>query len=743
MPKLPTSGLLPGAGIAGFASLLTGVTAVDALQLDFLHEAAENPGMDFDVELYPADPMPGEAVTFRLVNITGIPAGINPYLQTAVMVDFGDPGAVYESGGGQSDDANTAMGRVSAHVYASAGIYTATFTLHAVGVAPKTVAVPVSVTAKTPTVDLYLDFGEVSGAPDFGFAPAAGGGVQHITSAAHLHSLNLTDDNRIYRLTFKDDETFTDVISKKIDGDSIYIFTRSGHGTNKPRLTFSDVADVTKSVRVFRTETAANRLVVIGLDADGRYDPVTGIGPAGMISMFGSYGAVTKDRYISIWRCKGRGLLTFYDGGNGDLGVFTTHYRTIDNDHSDWLDYGIAWFGPHVAPCIVGNRLVQNPLAIQRDSYKYVLPSSSQHGPTRIQNTRWGCDENNLKVGASGWSPLPPGYYVQPCSRYMSAEADQQPDWEMYIHRNKGVGSCFVSIGSISNSKIIAKAPKSFVVTHNSMDTGRQALGGFAEMDCAGVHIGDNLHYRSNTYDFNQTANYFVRYRTFGGTYSDSTVFDGDISVMANTVFSDRTALSGGNSAFSLFDNFDTWPGDLMLVSENNLIHAHGHENGGGFPDLNAVVDRSADFKLVSSEALSYTTNNDVTVFDLALVPRGDETLLGAHHQSAAAIGPPMPPVNTAPPVIAALVTFPDEFGVISIGGWDNVDEDKLHLMEFDWKLNGVPVTALRDGGTAQAARYLVNAKVTGSGSDQLTCTVIMTNRSGIRVSAQSDPIMI
>jgi len=230
--------------------------------------------------------LPGEVVLFYVTGTSGF-TGSDEYEELDFEWDFGDSGSTYTVAQDlPSSDRNTDYGRVVSHAYTTTGAKTVTVTMrdHATGQVG-TATIPVTVDDPDSDVawdhDLYVDFGEVSGTPDFTGAPAAGGAVQHISSAVDLYSVSASfADTDKSRITFKKGETFTLTSSIDTRGRTYFVSSDGfGSGARPKMLPGHTNYSV---VYVFNSrDVQDNHFACYGIDFDGTYNPVTGIHEGG------------------------------------------------------------------------------------------------------------------------------------------------------------------------------------------------------------------------------------------------------------------------------------------------------------------------------------------------------------------------------------------------------------------------------------------------------------------------------
>lgn len=679
----------------------------------------------FDLEVFPTDPWIGEVVHMRAKNHS-LFAVDDIYKDLDWQWDADDSGAQYTVGGGGFDnDATTGFGKTWAHAYSTAGTKNPSCSVRSVGAA-NVVSDSISVTVKDPdaetwTHDLYVDFGEVSGTPEFTWAPAEAGVIQHISSITELQAVNFLYGKT--RITFKDDETFTwNTTAIDISGVNTRIYmTRSRSGTNRPQIKGTGWVNP----GMFTAYADVIRVVVYEVDIVGGYNPVTGVDADGPFRFLYTSGTASGNCIVSFVRCELPGLRSNANGSAGENGIGSNTFATgfVDCLITDWYDYGISYFGSRGWVSIVGNRIAQSPLAIMRDGgIKGTLPGAADHGPIRIHNVFDGCIENNDLRSSTGWSQFPPGYLIQPCIRIHHEDAVQD-GWEFNIQRNLGVGGTLAHVGSQSSSAPAQCQPNGLVIARNQFWGGRQGYYGFVNTDVGGVYVYNNIDYQANVYDLNEEASYSLRINNEAS--SGDSVKTRPVYFGFNTIVSDRSSASGGNGNFSEVKTISgTWP---QLTAEHNVIWVPNHANAGSFTDYTGL-SRADNFKPITGSAAIDAVSSGYPVRDYDGNLRTGNSNVGAHHDSVSSDAGVSAPSNSVVPTFAELASWTGEYAITGAGTWSNWAGRETYLFVHDWKLDGVSLTGSQNALTV----------VDPSSSGNLTVGLIATNLSGTRVTATS-----
>lgn len=697
------------------------------------------------ISRYPAnDVLPGEVVIFYVTGVSGY-AG-NDHDELDFEWNFGDPGATYTVARDlRYTDANREYGRVVSHAYTTQGPKTATVTVRRPDgtiLAQPTVSVPVL----DPDLfvwdnDLYVDFGEVSGAPDFSEAPAPGGPVQHILSFAQLDTFSAAPGEST-RMTFKRGETFTWTDAQISALGRSYITSRDSFGTDAKPICVAGGVRRSKSGNpreqsMFNPGDAGNQshIAIYGVDFDGTYDPVTGThGSGGWACAVNTNFNTSGDFYRSFFRCAGRGMRQFY----GSEGTFrnndplkTCYLGLCDVDISDWSNYGLSQFGIRSRVGITGTSIRQNPLALLRDDKENGLEQAADHGPIRISvNDYCGITNCNL-ASANGWSNLGQDNAIQPCVRLLVTYNEDDGIYDLYnfvtcnFQRNTGIGSAMLNIGANINRSQVGYVPRAgAVIQRNIFTKTRQHNGAVYTATVGGLSYKNNVTYYANVYSAANRGAQFLALGDVENYIIESGMLTDPVIVAFNTIVSDMSAASGDDSDVVLVN-----PKDFRGVAPtiaHNLIEA---PNQATPVTTYAPLDRSTNFQpAANSTAIDAVTAGPIPLRDFEGNLRSLPTHIGAHGNASATATPVPAPVNTAPPIVSPLPAFPDEYHASSFGSWNNWGGENFYTVEWFWRVDGVPVS------NNYLTQYAAGAGQTGS----LTLEITVTNRSGQRVSAVS-----
>lgn len=703
------------------------------------------------ISRYPEGPvLPGEVVIFYVTGVTGY-AG-NDHADLDFEWDFGDAGATYDVAQGiRYSDANSEYGRVVSHAYKSNGAKTATLTVREPGGAiltRETVAISIDDPDSVPWhLDLWIDFGEVSGAPDFTGAPPSGRIVRYITSMAALDAIT-SDGTQNIRMTFKKGETFTWGTGQVAARGRCYIRSLDGFGTGaRPKCVAGAVRTRSngrpRDQSMFNPGDAGDQshIAIYGIDFDGTYDPTTGTHGTGgwacaVNTGFDSSGVF----YRSFHQCAATGMRQFY----GSEGTFrnndpnkTCYLAMSDVDIRDWSNYGFSQFGVRARVGCTGVSIQQNPLALVRpgDGKSNSLTQAPDHGPIRISVCDYAGISNCNFASANGWSNLGNDNALQPCIRLLVTYQEDDLVHDLYslvvanVQRNVGIGPAMMNIGANINQNQYGYVPRAAVVIERNVFTKtRQNNGAIFTATVGGVYLRNNIAYFADTYSAaNKGAVFFAlgdveNYTPEAGLLTDPVI------VSFNTLVSDMSPASGDDSNVVIVNPKD-FRGSAPVV-EHNILQAATQETPA---TTDGPLDRANDFRpVVGSNAIQAFASGAFPIRDFDGKLRDAPTNTGAHDTMSAIEGTVPAPVNIAPPVISALSNFPDEYAVTDFGIWNHWPEADRYMVEWSWQIDGAPITD----------DYVVVPKLAGQ-SGILTCQITATNRSGVRISAESAGIPI
>jgi len=717
--------------------------------------------------------LPGEVVIFYVTGTSGF-TGSDEYEELDFEWDFGDSGATYSVAQNLPySDGNTEYGRIVSHAYTTTGAKTITVTLrdHATGQVG-TATIPVTVDDPDSDItwdnDIYVDFGEISGTPDFTGAAPQGGGVVHVSSIAELQNLSLNGSaaTRNTRITFKKGETFTWNASSFGCAGRTYITSSDSFGSGaRPKIIsgepdFNDFNGELETLKLFNPGNTGGQshFAVYGVDFDGTYDPVTGThNGGGWTIVCGGLKADDGDLYRSFCQCNLTGMrAVFMSEGADDIGATErTFFAMHDTNVQDWSDFGVAVFGTHLIAGIGGCSIHQNPLAHTRDG-KPVQPyttddlnRSADHGPLRLHNTEYIGITNCFIANSTGWSALLPNdRSIQPILRLSTPYIDMGADNPFSlvtgnIQRNRTIGHGGWQLGrrEINNAGglVMGYFPRhAMIIDRNEHTITRQHADHFiVSSGVTGIYARNNVYYCADVYSASNQFTVFFRntpanadwYVFAGGAQTDPSY------VRFNTMVSDRSLASGDNKAVEFIDaDASSLP---TPISENNIVWAPNHTNAGDFTDY-TPLDRSDNFKPVTgSAAIDAVSSGTIPVRDFEGNLRGATTNLGAHDTENASAGTVAAPSYTSGLTIAELSWAAGDYHVNDWGTWDHWPLEDRYMVEWNWEVDGFGLT---DGG--EPAHFRNWARITTETGD-LTCTITATNRSGVREPATSNPLTL
>jgi len=706
--------------------------------------------------------LPGEVITFYVTGTSGF-TGSDEYEELDFEWDFGDSGATFSVAQDLPDtDANTDYGRVVAHAYTTTGAKTVTVTIrdHATGqVGTSTL----SITVEDPDTiawdhDLYVDFGEVSGTPDFTDAPAEGGAVQHISSITALQNVSITSADKA-RITFKKGETFTWNTSKVDTEGRTYIRSNDSFGSGDRPLIRSGGSAAGGTLEMFEAGNVGDvsRFAVYGVDFDGRYNPVTGLHAAYSATVVSSQDAPSGNLYQSFFRCAATGMRTFCSGdGTRTITGYERKFLGIsDCDIQNWQNFGLASFGTQVTAGIAGVSMRQAPLALVRDDRESTVDEGADHGPIRLQPVERAGITKCAMTSTTGWTALGSDRAIQPCIRLHSQYREDTPgasgtDYPslvlLNVQGNKGIGSSFATIGVNNTSDTGILPVHAVIVDRNDFTRTRQHAGALVKTKSAtGFYLRNNIIYAADLYS---DANRGFKIFEYNEATAPGYVTGADTGAYVfsfNTIVSDQSSASGDTDALEITDGtFQTTP-----VVENNLICVPNLANAGSITGGTEVafsaLSRGDNFKPLSatSSVVDAVSSGAIPVRDFDGNLRASTTNIGAHHDQVASATAVSAPSYTSGLTIAELAGYPEEYHVSDLGTWSNLSGDDRYLIEWQWQIDGTPTTydwlTIHQGPGAAGTEAGAPDPTTG----QLTCVITATNRSGVRESATSNAITL
>lgn len=724
------------------------------------------------VTRYPAgNILPGEVVIFLVTGVTGY--GGDGGRDLDFEWSFGDPGATFTVAQGLPySDADTEFGRVVSHAYHTTGAKTATLTIRDSTGILGTQTFPITV--DNPDVfawthDLYIDFGEVSGTPSFTGAPAVGGGVQHISTYAALDAFSNGVDTNTVRMTFKLGETFR-WGTASVDAGSIraYITSSSSFGTGaRPKLIGAALSGTEASpgtVAFFGAGDTGGQsnCIIYGVDFEGGFNPVTGLHDpgTGRYRIFGTTNAENGQGgvlYRSLCQVHSSGLRENYGSvgtwqSNGAVDI--TYLGAHDVHIQNWSNYGISHFNIRGRISLRGCSIKQHPLNILRDGRPSgPLTQDADHGPIRVANSDYVGITNCNLASTSGWSTFSSDLFIQPCIRiypsYSNLGLGVMYDLAVLnVQRNRALGSALLEVGRNNNTdsgyfpRILGN------IDRNEYIRTRQHFNGFIRSQGArGLSLRNNVVYWSNVYSAGTINNTFLNWTTanndgFAGTppqWIFSTGADTDpIYAAFNTVVSDLS--TGNTNSVSMFNTGI----DSEITEIRNIVEVPNHTNGGTFIDYKPL-SRGDRFKpATGSTAIDAVSSGLIPVRDFDGSLRTATTNIGAHHDDVASGAAVAAPIYTSGLTIAELAAYPGEYHVSNFGTWSNWSGDDQYMVRWSWQINGTPTSldylTIHRGPNAVVSGGLAPVNpATGN----LTCVITATNRSGSRVSATSNTIVL
>lgn len=721
------------------------------------------------VQAWPSDPMAGETVYFWISAVSGFSVA-DPYEELDFEWDFGDPGSTYSvGGGGFGTDANRMNGWNVAHVYTGDGAKTVTVSARQHGISGTTgqSTVNFNVTALDNiswTKVYWVDFGEVSGTPDFTGATAEDSVNTHISSAAALQATSATTNSR-NRYIFKKGETFTwDQASISISNAlRTSVGSRTGFGTGANPQIISNRTGYDNYVFYAFSGGDDRRFSAWAIDMEGGYDPSTGTASPGTIGLVSTIYSTTQGHLnsVSAYQCVASGCVQFMNGRGGSVPTQGRVFMGwVDCDISDWSNFGAGSGANCKMAALIGSRVMQNPLAMMNDDAKpETYPQAADHGPWRLNGLERAVAFSNKLANSGGWSPALESSEIQALIRYM-VDGPQYDDLVVTnTQENIGYGANFLRMGATSpasDSDTLENRCR-HIVDRNKHHQGRQKVS-FVDTSVSGFYIRNNMYYLANCSQYvSGLSLVFLDYPD--GASQLAQFFTQPCVVSFNTTFSDLSSASGGNgtwAATSLNPNNTSYGGTVLEVGldfnwhtegatvptvENNVVYVPNHSNAASF-NTGPISRAELGKPVTGNAAINAVSSGTIPVRDIDGNLRGATTNAGAFDTVDAVDAGVSAPANSVAPTIAELASFPGQFSPTSFGTWTNWSDGSQYLFDITWAIGGTTVTRAVTGSPTWKQVTLIESKTNQNPlTGTLTATLTATNTSGSRVSATSPGI--
>ena len=702
------------------------------------------------VSVYPTrDILPGEVAIYTITGVTGYAGNIR---DLDFEWDWDDTGASLNVAQNLPAYATATgnFGRVVAKAWATTGTKAPTLTIRdRTGILntqtlSKTVVDPSTIAWDN---DLYVDFGEVSGTPDFTGAPAVGGAVQHISSMAALEAVDMSNPAENNRVTFKRGETFSwgsssVVIKGRSFITSVATFGSGAHPTLQP-----GVAVATIPFALFNPGTEGNQseFAAYQIKIDGGYSSVDGAHTPdrAKINICQTGDANSGNLYRSLCEVDGQGMrglinssgtYRFTDGNEKTyLGVYDCRSMSYSN-------YGLSQWGSQCTVAVHAFQAEVDPNTLLRDDKDATRTEATDHNPMRITVCEYLGVTGCALIGSGGWTQAGPTFAMQPCLRILPVYSDTDLDGSnppftktaygttvINIQGNHGAAPSFLNIGRNKDGDKGYFPRFEAIVERNEWTSRRQTSGAFITCSTTGITARNNVVYFPNVSEASgtQRTRFIQVVQPIEADWTFEPGWSSDqIVISGNTIVSDRNFAD-----HTLTDVNGSWA-QAAPITEGNVVWAPSQPT----PVTTwGALDRSDNFRAITgSSAIDASAGDSYTpVRDFDGAIRRATTNHGAHDDSNASAGTVAAPVNTAIPTIAALSAYPNEYHATSLGTWTGLDLLDTYQQEYEWRIGGVPMQyaglqspwnagrlywiADTDGGTPTATQVRQGQNSTGA----------------------------
>lgn len=639
--------------------------------------------------------------------------------------DYGDEGATFRHEVWDSD-ANFGYGIGAMHAWDTPGTYEVTLTARK-GSEVQTQTISVTVAARPAPDKLYA----VSFDGNFTGAPA---GATQISSWSALLALSDTFRNdSAVEMYFRRGETFdiADTINfRRPSGGHLNVLIDSYGSGNLANLQAAGATTIT-AYSMFRA-IENTTLVIKGIAADGLYNVLTGKYSAGHVTGINANHATA---YVALNGCDLTGLADAIVSTAGSScamydceGVDAAAYTAIFCDGANAP--GTAW------AAVAGCRLAYDPMSLRlQDGISGGDdPDATQGAHVRVKGLHRFIADNNKVLGSVGWSGFGGA----------NNDAATQPAFRAYRD-----GCAASHIYSITRADVVGHLggiSTQYPASQPMLGDGRWLIDRI-KLTIAGTPqeapvlisaggVAQNIScYLPNTFETGGTAGEIAYALLSNETGNPQTINDQPALVRAITMVSDRSVESGGLGAILDTDvvSGGGWTGQDITVVDC-VMHAPNHPSGVSLEPMS----RGDNFAPRSGTPIANATNPPV--YDIDGTLRTGTTLQGAHHAVKADVPVSAVTHSGDGPSIAKFDEWETAYSegiyaLTSLGsGYSNENE---YLIENNWS------DASGQFGGNSGRTWAIDDSRMGTPDTWLQNSVVLTNRSGVRVTVASNVLNI
>lgn len=323
-----------------------------------------------------------------------------PFHQLHYRWDYGDASATFVQR--NAFDANQSKSPIGAHVFETHGSYTVSLEVSASdgSVASQQTVISVS----DPDTDYAANTYCVSTLDNFTACPTSNS-ANHFNSyqsaATFMNGIRFMNPMPAIRVLFHSGESFDVTTTTTLRDISSPLLISTYDTGAAPVLQVDDASMADDSIILYVRDS--DNISISGLKFQGNYDPVNGTG--NHVQGIFLYEAVTN---TTIFRNSFSALdVAVYPSGlsSSTSGKSSQHTMIVDNNISDWQDYGIFGVFGHLST-LMANTIKQNSAAISGAEGKCgsCTPNYPDHGPLRSGESYHLLIQYNDMFNNAGWS---------------------------------------------------------------------------------------------------------------------------------------------------------------------------------------------------------------------------------------------------------------------------------------------------------------------------------------------------